>query len=641
MPPDSKLIREALQTLGIDRLVLSIHDQSFPSWESEDTGRGTPYSSGALDLAGFARNLGFTAIQLGPQGKTSRTNPSPYDSTIFTRSLLSLAPGALINDDAFECVLKQEDIDYILQEYGSNSTSKANRIDYESSYDIADAMLRRAYSRFRSTIFPRKTALVHNYQRFLENRLAHSPCWFERDCLFEALSEKFKTDDWRCWQTNDGVYKRLYISEGYNPKLVEKLSKENAETIDRFAFGQFLLSLQHESLRRSLRSQDMSLYGDMQVGFSHQDRWAWQSLFLPNYLLGAPPSRSNPEGQPWGYPVLNPAMYFENEKEGPALRLVRARVERMLEDYDGIRIDHPHGLVCPWVYRNDVPNPFHAVRNGARLNCTPNLEGHVDLSKFSIVSKEQLCRESSMPRHADDYVKNLSEDQVNRFAVIIDCILGCAGAHGRKNRDIICEVLSTWPAPLKEVMTRRGLGRFCITQKADSSNPADVYRGENTGPHDWIMVGTHDTQPLWKVVEQRGKTSWIKERASLLSYHLEPDSSLREEFALRCSNNKALFCQAMFAELFASPARNVSVFFADLFGMKETYNSPGTTGDHNWTLRLASDYRNDYQKKVKQGRALDMHAALALALEAKGQNLTGKDKSLAAALRANSVLNEL
>ncbi len=88
-------IKKALQILGIDNFLLSIHDAAFPSLRQEEIGRGSPYSLGAQRFLRFAAELGFNGVQFGPQGITTPANPSPYDGTLFSRNLLSLAPLAL------------------------------------------------------------------------------------------------------------------------------------------------------------------------------------------------------------------------------------------------------------------------------------------------------------------------------------------------------------------------------------------------------------------------------------------------------------------------------------------------------------------------------------------------------------------
>src|SRR4051812_27997542 len=90
------VLDEALRVLGVRNLVLAIHDASFPSDVDEDVGRGSPYGAGASALLEFARALGFTGVQLGPQGMTSETNASPYDGTVFSKTPLSLAAAPLV-----------------------------------------------------------------------------------------------------------------------------------------------------------------------------------------------------------------------------------------------------------------------------------------------------------------------------------------------------------------------------------------------------------------------------------------------------------------------------------------------------------------------------------------------------------------
>ena len=82
-------------------------------------------------------------------------------------------------------------------------------------------------------------------------------------------------------------------------------------------------------------------------------------------------------------------------------------------------------------------------------------------------------------------------------------------------------------------------------------------------------------------------------------------------------NDVGLLVHAQFADLFASPARNVMVFFPDVFGLRETYNVPGTVGPGNWTLRVPPAYADDYRNRLRRGRALNLPLALGMALRAR------------------------
>jgi hypothetical protein len=539
-------VAEALQALGISRLILAIHDASFPAG-ADDVGRGTPYSDAGRALFTFAHALGFTGVQLGPQGLTTRENPSPYDAMLFSREPLSIWAAPLIGRDAWrDCV-------------GDVPWTTARHADHRRAFDAQ----MRALAALWGT---RQAAWSRDVEAWAEPQRA----WLERDAAMDPMPH------------------------------------------DKYRFVQWLAHKQHDELRGFLSRLGLALWGDLQIGVSWRDRQTLASLFLDGYAMGAPPSRTNPEGQPWGYPVLDPAQY-----DGEAGALVLSRMGKMLAEYDGLRVDHPHGLVDPWVYRTGAGDPHQAVRAGARLFSSPDLPDHARLAPLAVARAEQLDRGEL--RWADGWVRTLDDEQVERYATLFDRVVGRARTAGHRTNDLLCEVLSTWPYPLRRVMEREGLGRLCVTQKANLDDPRDVYRSENTRPCDWIMVGNHDTQPLWALVEKWHGTPTAARRAQHLAERLEPDPTARAAFAASLRTSPGRLATAMFAELFASPARSVSIFFADLFGYRESYNVPGTVTDDNWRLRVAPDFAAEYGRAVASDdnpRALSLPRALAMALRA-------------------------
>ncbi len=628
------LIERALRLLGIERLTLAIHDLSFPSAPDEEIGRGSPYSRGGREFFAFARKLGFNGVQLGPQGKTTQDDPSPYTGTIFSKNILSLAPGSLAENPAFAGLVAWSDLDALRRRFVPQ-TDRA-RASYSAAWKIAHAIATLAHTRFRTQ--RANPAIADRYERFRHALSTAAVDWFTRDSVYEALTEQYKTNDWRQWrQVDQRLFQPAAGEQSTADARIARITRSAADAIDRFAFGQFLLDSQHRALRDRLESAGLRLYGDFQIGLSYQDIWAWRELFMPDYLMGAPPSRSNPEGQPWGFPALDPNQYHRTEngveRRGPALLLIEARIDKMLTEFDGIRIDHPHGIVCPWVYRSDIADAFHAVQNGARLFSSPDLPDHPSLAALALTQRNQLNPDPACARYADDWVVHLRPDQVKRYAIILDIVLERAAAHGRNREDILCEVLSTWPRPLREVMEARGLGRFCVTQKADPHNPRDVYRSENASPNDWIMVGNHDTPPLWAQVEKADAHSWMEARGRILANRLGRDEQERERIRRDIVSNKQSFCRAMFAELFLGPAKSVSIFWPDLLGITEVYNKPGTVNEQNWSLRVPPDYEREYNNRLLAGNALDLRASIAMALRARF-NRSSEARALADSLEA-------
>jgi 4-alpha-glucanotransferase len=616
MLAEATIIRRALALLHKRNLVLSIHDPSFPGAPGEDIGRGSPYTRGGREFIEFIAGLGFTGLQFGPQGQTSPDNKSPYDGTIFARNLLSVDLLALAHDPRWAGILPPESATRLTAIAPADGRRVAHRQVHTAMMDALDE----AYAGFvarRAALDvlapPLRAATERLISDFAAFRTEHHG-WLERDTLFTTLAELHGTDDWRLWPPQDS---RLYCpapeEAAAEDRRRARLLVTHAPALERHAFQQFIAHAQHDDLRLLTERLGLKLFGDLQIGLSDQDRWSYRALFLPGYHMGAPPSRTNPDGQPWNYPVLDPAQYYNPDRTpGPVLAFMSARVLKMLREFDGLRIDHPHGHVCPWVYRAHTLDSLRSVQSGARLFSSPDLPDHPALARHAIVRPDQI--DHTRPRHADDWVRYLDDDQIHAYSALFDTMIAAAEAHGRDISDLLCEVLSTQPYQLRRVLERHGLGRFRVTQKADLQNPADVYRSENAAPADWIMVGNHDTASIWQLIEKWRQSGGLPTQAHYLASRLAPAGADLETFEKALVADPTLLAHAKFADIFASPADNVLVFFADLLGYQEPYNVPGTVNDDNWSLRITPDYATAYAEHCRRRTALDLPTALAMAL---------------------------
>lgn len=589
-------VRAALARLGVERLVLSIHQSSFPASE-DDVGHGAPASRRGLDFLRFAAALGFTGVGLGPAGITTPANRSPYDGTLFSRDPLSisLAPlagpawGGLLDPALLEAAVTGRPGDGKRVVYGYAHTAQHGLL----------AALHRA-ARGRPDAAPDLPARLE--------ALRDASPWLPAEARFEATAAAVGHDDptrWPAW------------------------APSSPEAAERFELAQLAAAEQHRAFAAEARAQGLALYADAQIGMGHRDRHLYRSLLLPGYAMGAPPSRTNPEGQPWEYPVLDPRQWGP---DGAARRFVERRFDALFAEHDGVRIDHPHGWVCPWVYRAGAPSPLAAVQEGARLFESPDLPDHPDLAAFARVRPEQI--ERSVPRYDDAWVKWLEPAQIDAFASWMDVLVAAARARGRGPADLLVEVLSTCPRPLAAVLARHGLGRFRVTQKARVAVRDDVYRGDNAHPEDWIMVGNHDTPPLAAVVERLARAGEAGARAGYLAERLTPPGGDRGAVAAHLAEDRRALAEAMLAELFVGPARNVLVFWPDLFGMTEVYNRPGVVSEDNWVLRVPPDFEAEHARAVASGRAPSLPRALALALRARGLDRDAEGAALAARLEA-------
>ena len=616
-PRPSRAVREALAALGVRHLVLAIHDASLPGGGSDDLGRGTPASAASLGFAAFARELGFDALQLGPQGLTDEDDASPYMGSLFSRNPLSISLGRLAESgDEWGDLLSPRQVAAFA---AARPAGAERRVPYAFVFRVQREALGAAFERFeknRAAGDARARVLdeqLHGFQR-------EAAPWLEPDALYEALRTEHRGREWSRWEGPRAELDRSLCDAARSTPLLEErraeLARRHEPALRFYRFVQYLAHAQHFRFREETARIGLQLYGDLQVGVSPRDTWRHTGVFLAAYRLGAPPSRTNPEGQPWDYPVLDPGSHPRDGGSGGATRFVIARVEKMFSEYDAVRIDHPQGLVCPWVYRAGQADPLRAVQQGARLFSSPDLPDHPELARYAIVRRSQLNPDARVRRYDDDWITDLEPEQVDRYAVLFDRVVEVARRMGGGDPPLICEVLSTLPAPLRHVLERHDLGRFRVTQKADLSNPRDVYRPENAEPHDWVMFGNHDTPSLWNLLDRWQETGLAAARAAQAARSLEPSGPVREAFRARLIVEPGLLAHAEIAQLFASPARNVSIFFSDLFGQSEVYNRPGTVSAENWSLRLPPDWRDAYAQRLRRDRALNVPLALWLALRA-------------------------
>jgi len=612
-PSDPGPLRAALEALGVKRFLFAIHDASFPSDPDEDIGRGAPGTAAAARLLAFVSRLGFTGIQLGPQGQTAKDNPSPYDGTIFSRSVLSI-PLATFATGLLAGTLSQESLARAIAPTGG--TTSPVRADHTRAYATMHRLLGEAFATLEGAA---GGGLPSEIQHRLTAFRTENGRWLERDALYHAVAESHGGVSYRDWPRDADLYGRA----ADDPAAIERLhalGTRHRAAIDRYLLGQMLAHEAHQRFRETAAASGLSIHADMQTGLSVVDTWAWRSILLEDYAMGAPPSRTTTQGQPWGYPVLDPDQVLRTEatggmSPGPALGFLALRFEKTLREYDGVRVDHPHALVCPWVYRPNSTDPVGAVQRGARLHESPDLPDHPGLVHYAIARPSQIDRR--LKRYADDWVMWLDGEQVDRYAVAVDLLVVMAQDQGRGVDAIACEVLSTMPRPLGMVLERLGIGRFRVVQKAKLDDPSDVYRADNARPADWAMLGTHDTPSIWAVVQKMTST----QRAQW-AQHLGRALRLPDSARTALIFDPGLLANAMLAEVFASRAENVMMFFADLFGLAERYNMPGTVSPDNWTLRLPCAFEQLYEERLAHGRAIDLPLALAMALGAREEGET-------------------
>ena len=606
-----KTVREALKTLGKDNFVLIMHGASFPSRQGEDTGFGNMNSGAAKDVIDFADGL-FDALQLGPAGKTKSSDSSPYTGTIFSGNPLFIDLKQLTTKD-WGNILSEETFNKVVE---NNPNQNKGKTAYSYIFKAQNEALKEAWNNFKNG-----KKLHKEFEKFKKE----NAFWLENDSLYEALSIDNGNDYWPIWESyldRNLMNPKTEEDKFASSKRIEEIKEKYADEIDFYKFCQFVLERQLEETKKYAKKHGIKMIADRQVAFSDRDSWAYQSLFLDGWCLGCPPDYFSKDGQAWGFPVMDPEkMYNEDGSLGEGGILMKNLYKKMFKDNPGgVRIDHIVGLIDPWVYKKGKkPMP---EQGAGRLYSSPN---HPELAKYSIAGVNDINPELEPDK--EKYIKTLNKDQIKKYGRLIEkVVIAAAKECGLEKNSIVCEDLGTLTNPVDAVMKEYKLQGMRLTQFVKPEKPEHPYRCRNIEENVWAMVGTHDNEPISFWAKSMVETEEGYLHVKNLVEDMFAEAENKDELIWNLTHDADYLRKVKLAEMFASKAKNIQIFFTDFFGIDDVYNKPGTSGDENWSLRLPNDFA--------QRGPINLKEILAMAIRARGSEFAKKNRKVLEKLEA-------
>lgn len=602
-----KTIRKALTALGKKNFVFIMHNGSFPAAAGENTGFGTINSDGGKEFINYAAGL-FDAIQMGPAGKTKKSDSSPYTGTIFSNNPLFIDLKQLTTSK-WHKILSEATFNEIVE---NNPNKGKNRTSYSYITIKQSQAMMEAYKNFVKLNDKQLNKEFNKYK--LEN-----DSWLDKDSLYEAFSLENGSDYWPIWKNKQD--KNIFNPKSNEEKIefakrIDEISKKYAQEIDEYKFEQFILYKQNLETRKLAESKNIKMIADRQVAFSDRDCWAYQSLFLEGWCLGCPPDYFSKDGQAWGFPVVNPEKLFNSDGTlGDAGILMKNLYKKMFhENPGGVRIDHIVGLIDPWVYKKGKkPMP---EQGAGRLYSSPE---HEELKKYAIAKLEDL--DTTLTSDKEKRVKTLTEEQIKLYGRFIEkIVIAAAKEEGLTKDSIVCEDLGTLTNPVAAVMKDYDLLGMKLTQFTVPTEEDDPYRCKNITPRSWAMIGTHDNQPVTVWANSLIHTHEGYLHVKNLVDDLFSEEQDKDSIIVKMTNDADFLKETKLVELFACKAENIQIFFTDFFNMNETYNVPGTSGDKNWSLRLPDNY--------KEMQTINLPLLLKKAIIARGKEFANKNQKL-------------
>ena len=583
-------VNEGLKLLG-KQVDVILHNASAPAVKSENTGIGSLFSRTTVTkLFPFLKSHGITGIQQEPNGLRKVMDNSPYAPESNAKNIFMI-PLEKLTTEEYGNILSKKTFDTIV-----NNNPSGDEVNYPYVRKMYDIALREAYNNGKDSkeFAEFKATREQDYEQSAIYRVLSkingidNSFWGQGDSYtekdYKAVSKIAGEKDW------DKIDRNLYANKNSKESQarIAELKEKYKDDYDYFLFQQMILEKENEKSNKLAQETGIKIIGDSPVAPSDVETWVNKNLFLKGMAIGCPPDYFSKTGQRWGFKYYDPEKIFNKDGSlGEAGKALQKKYEEYFASFPGgIRLDHVIGLIDPFIYTISSKNMTSA--NSGRI--------------YSLFSGR--------------YQKKNDEEYAALFNKII---IPAAEKYGLKKSSIICEDLGDKTKPVKNVMKRLDLSGISITQFDD--------RGAKAPEKNVIMIGSHDNNSfiefindLFNFKNDAAKEARFMKKTKFLAEDTAPKGATEEEkkqYIKELRTDKKKFLAAGFAELFASPAKRIQIFFSDFWGLGKTYNRPGTT-QGNWALRLGENFEEDYYKAAAEGKAPNLAGAIAAALRHRG-----------------------
>ena len=470
-----------------------------------------PYGIGeigpeAYRFADFLQATGQHLWQILPLGPTSYGD-SPYQSpSTFAGNPLWISFDLLIRDKLLS-----------KGQLKGFPAFPAGQVDFGPVITARLAILQKVCETFAQRAAP-------ELQREFVGFCARNSEWLDDYALFSALKDAHGGVPWTQWEPE--LARR-------EPAALQAARERHGTEIRNVKIIQFLFEHHWKLLRAYCAERRIKFIGDIPIFVAHDsaDVWANPDLFFlrpdghPGVVAGVPPDYFSATGQLWGNPLYN----WEAHKAQNYDWWV-ARLHRILELVDIVRIDHFRGFEAYW----EIPGGETTAINGK-------------------------------------WVKGPDQD-------LFDAL------HARMGElPIIAEDLGVITPPVEALRDRNDFPGMRILQFAfGNDDRADEFRPESYPAHCCVYTGTHDNDTT---------VGWFRSEAGPGSTRTAEEIAAERKMILDYLRTDG---HEIHWDLINLGARsNANIFVAPLqdllgLGSEARMNTPGVAGG-NWQWRFAWD----------------------------------------------------
>ena len=276
----------------------------------------------ARSFAEMLAEAGCTYWQMLPLNHLSEQN-SPYTNL----SLFALNPNIIdLNALVDRGVLEQDEVSEAFVVTGQK-VSEFRMLERKKWI-----LLRKAFSR-------ENEQTLREVERFVRENEG----WIHAYALFVVLKNQYTDLLWNEWPV---IGLRLHKDDA-----IRKALEEYRSDISFWQYVQYVAYQQWFEFKAYVNALGVKIIGDLPIyaSFDSADVWACNHLFqlntkhIPKHVAGVPPDYFNRNGQLWGNPLYN---WAEMRRDG--YRWWMLRIQKALELYDSVRLDHFRGFHSYW-----------------------------------------------------------------------------------------------------------------------------------------------------------------------------------------------------------------------------------------------------------------------------------------------------
>lgn len=505
-------------------------------------------------------HLGF--LQLLPINENG-TDESPYSGI----SSIALDPIYLAFEPDMVPYITRSEIEAARASLGPLLNDPV--IDYPAVRAVKSHLLEISFARFHGKPDP---ALDADFKAFRKR----SAAWLPDYCLFKLLMEIHGAHlIWDEWPVESQSVEGAHA-------LVASLRKENpahiVSRLDGFAYAQWLCFRQWLDLRAHADRRGVKLMGDLPIGvsFHSADVFFNRAGFHTNWFGGTPPeaySAENPFihewGQNWGIPLYNWDAMAES-----GFAWWRERLTRLTEIFGMFRLDHILGFYRIYGF------PWHPSKNLEFLG----------LDRYA-AEKLTDGRAPQWFSHPDDTHEHKAVNRANgdfRLRAILDA----AG-----DAEVIAEDLGWVPEYVRPHLDELGISGYRIPHW-DAYADGSPVMGDVFPENSFAAYSTHDHNSLCATWENCRKTILFQKANPTEQGHWAAEGSAHSlrllagfsGIPIPPDNAWPPYSDAihwrLIKSLLESNSRYAVLMVTDLFELKDRINTPGTSGEGNWRLRL-------------------------------------------------------